>query len=48
LTHGFDVTFSVLAVLAIVGALVAAIFIEPQRRETEPIREEVVAVEEAA
>ena len=48
LTHGFDVTFSVLAVLAVVGALVAAIFIEPQRRETEPIREEVVAIEEAA
>src|SRR5438128_498219 len=51
LTHGFDVTFSVLTALAIVGALVAAIFIEPQRRvtEVEPQREEIIRpVEEAA
>ena len=32
LTHGFDVTFYVLSALAIVGALIAVIFIEPQRR----------------
>jgi EmrB/QacA subfamily drug resistance transporter len=48
LTHGFDVTFYVLAALAVVGALVAAIFIEPQRREVEPMREEAVPVSEAA
>jgi EmrB/QacA subfamily drug resistance transporter len=51
LTHGFDVTFYVLASLAILGALVAGIFIEPQRRreDAEPLRDDaVVAVEEAA
>jgi EmrB/QacA subfamily drug resistance transporter len=51
LTHGFDVTFYVLTGMAIVGALVAAIFIEPQRNsaEVEPLGEEaVVTVEEAA
>ena len=46
LTHGFDVTFYVLAGLAVLGALVAAIFIEPQRRER--VREQIVPLEEAA
>ena len=32
LTHGFDVTFYVLMGLALVGALVAAVFVEPQSR----------------
>ena len=35
LTHGFQVAFYVLTSLAIVGALVAAIFIEPRPRSTE-------------
>jgi EmrB/QacA subfamily drug resistance transporter len=51
LTHGFDVTFSVLTGLAIVGALIAAIFIEPHTRaeELEPVAEEIaIAMEEAA
>jgi EmrB/QacA subfamily drug resistance transporter len=50
LTHGFDVTFYVLTGLAIVGALVAAIFIEPPRRaEVEPVDDQTLAiVEEAA
>jgi EmrB/QacA subfamily drug resistance transporter len=43
LTHGFDVAFYALTALAVVGAFVAAVFIEPQRRqEVEP---EVVAQE---
>jgi EmrB/QacA subfamily drug resistance transporter len=51
LTHGFDITFSVLTVLAIVGALVAVIFIESQPRDAEieglnP--ETAVPIEEAA
>ena len=51
LTHGFDVTFYVLSALAIVGALIAVIFIEPQRRrpKVEPVGEDAfVAIEEAA
>jgi EmrB/QacA subfamily drug resistance transporter len=51
LTHGFDVTFYALAALAIAGALVAGIFIEPQSRlaPVEQIDEEALAViEEAA
>jgi sugar phosphate permease len=51
LTHGFDVTFAVLAAVAVAGALIAAIFIEPHpRREaaTVPEQEIVIALEEAA
>jgi EmrB/QacA subfamily drug resistance transporter len=51
LTHGFDVTFYALAALAIAGALVAGIFIEPQRQlaPVEQVGEEALAViEEAA
>ena len=51
LTHGFDVTFYVLTGLAIVGALVAAIFIEPHgpAEELEAIDQEALAaVQEAA
>jgi hypothetical protein len=51
LTHGFDVTFTVLAALAVVGALIAAVFIEPHVRvqELQPAAEELtVALEEAA
>jgi EmrB/QacA subfamily drug resistance transporter len=32
LTHGFDVAFYVLTALAVLGALIAAVFIEPQRQ----------------
>jgi EmrB/QacA subfamily drug resistance transporter len=32
LTHGFDVAFYVLTALAVFGALIAAVFIEPQRQ----------------
>jgi EmrB/QacA subfamily drug resistance transporter len=51
LTHGFDVTFYALTGLAILGALVAGIFIEPQRHanEPKPVGEGALAtVEEAA
>jgi MFS family permease len=51
LTHGFDVTFYALAALAIAGALVAGIFIEPQNRlvPVEQVGEEEIAlIEEAA
>ena len=45
LTHGFHVAFYALAGLAVVGAVIAAVFIEPQqRRQVEP---EVVAGEPA-
>ena len=44
LTHGFDVAFYALTGLALVGAVIAAVFIEPQRRKVEP---EVVATEPA-
>jgi EmrB/QacA subfamily drug resistance transporter len=42
LTHGFDVAFYVLTALALAGALVSAVFIEPQQQPAEP---EVVASE---
>jgi EmrB/QacA subfamily drug resistance transporter len=51
LTHGFQLSFYVLTALAVVGALVAAIFVEPQRRpaDVEPLGSEAVAIlEEAA
>jgi EmrB/QacA subfamily drug resistance transporter len=49
LTHGFNVTFYALAALAVAGALVAGIFIEPQRRAEPVVDEDAVAVlEEAA
>ena len=52
LTHGFDVTFYALTGLAIIGALVAAIFIEAQPRAAEieqPISAETaVSIGEAA
>ncbi len=51
LTHGFDVTFYALAALAVAGALVAGIFIEPQSRlaPVEHVDDEALAViEEAA
>ncbi len=51
LTHGFDVTFYALAALAIAGAVVAAIFIEPQNRlaAVEQVdQEEIALIEEAA
>jgi EmrB/QacA subfamily drug resistance transporter len=49
LTHGFNVTFYALAALAVAGALVAGIFIEPQRRAEPAVDEGAVAVlEEAA
>jgi predicted MFS family arabinose efflux permease len=51
LTHGFDITFYALAALAIGGALIAALFIEPQRRlaPVETVDEEALAtIEEAA
>jgi EmrB/QacA subfamily drug resistance transporter len=51
LTRGFDVAFWVLTGTAVVGALIAAIFIEPQRRPAtaEPVTEELTFVlEEAA
>jgi MFS family permease len=51
LTHGFDVTLTVLAALAIVGAAIAAVFVEPHVRvqELEPRAEELaIALEEAA
>jgi MFS family permease len=44
LTHGFDVAFYVLAALAVLGAVVAAVFIEPQQA----VEPEVVAPEPAA
>jgi EmrB/QacA subfamily drug resistance transporter len=49
LTHGFNVTFYALAALAVAGALVAGIFIEPQR-PAEPVvdEEEFAMIEEAA
>jgi EmrB/QacA subfamily drug resistance transporter len=51
LTHGFDVTFYALAALAIAGAVIAAIFIEPQNRlaPVEQVdQEEIALIEEAA
>ena len=51
LTHGFQLAFYVLTALAVAGALVAAIFVEPQPRpaEVEPLGSEAVAtLEEAA
>ena len=51
LTHGFQVTFYVLAALAIGGALVAAAFVRPQRPDTgiEPVFEDMPTfIEEAA
>jgi EmrB/QacA subfamily drug resistance transporter len=43
LTHGFDVAFYVLAALAVLGAVVAAVFIEPQRA----VEPEILAPEPA-
>jgi len=51
LTHGFQLAFYVLTALAVVGALVAAVFVEPQPRpaEVEALGSEAVAtLEEAA
>jgi EmrB/QacA subfamily drug resistance transporter len=50
LTHGFDVTFTVLAVVAVGGALLAAVFVRPPRpAQSEPVNEEVLTpIEEAA
>jgi MFS family permease len=49
LTHGFNVTFYALAALAVAGALVAGIFIEPQRQTEPSVDEGAIAVlEEAA
>ncbi len=51
LTHGFQLAFYVLTALAVVGALVAAVFVEPhpRRAEVEPLGSEAVAtLEEAA
>jgi EmrB/QacA subfamily drug resistance transporter len=52
LDYGFEAAFSVLAVLAIVGSLIAVIFIEPRRQrpaEVEVFRDDsVVPIEEAA
>jgi EmrB/QacA subfamily drug resistance transporter len=51
LTHGYRVGFTVLFAIALAGAVVAAIFIEPQvsRRVAEaPVPEETAVLEEAA
>ena len=51
LTHGFQVSFYALTGLAVVGALIAAVFVEPRPRvaEVEPLGSEAVAIlEEAA
>jgi Na+/melibiose symporter-like transporter len=49
LTHGFNVAFTVLTGAAIVGALIAAVFIEPHTPAVEPVQEQVIiAMEEAA
>jgi EmrB/QacA subfamily drug resistance transporter len=51
LTYGFDVAFYALTALAVAGAIISAVFIEPQRRNPEPqvvASEPVVTLEEAA
>jgi hypothetical protein len=50
LTHGFQSAFYVLTGLALVGAVIAAIFIEPQPRaaDVEALVDAVPAIEEAA
>jgi EmrB/QacA subfamily drug resistance transporter len=52
LTHGFQVSFAVLAVLAVVGAVLVAAFIEPRRPRDADVpvlhEEPTVALEEAA
>jgi hypothetical protein len=50
LTHGFDVAFYVLASLAVVGALIAALFVEsrPRRADVAELPERVTALQEAA
>jgi predicted MFS family arabinose efflux permease len=52
LTHGFQVSFAVLAVLAVLGAVLVAAFIEPRRPRDADVPvlhdEPIVALEEAA
>jgi predicted MFS family arabinose efflux permease len=52
LTHGFQVSFAVLAVLAVVGAVLVAAFIEPRRPRDADVpvlhEEPTIAFEEAA
>jgi MFS family permease len=52
LTHGFDVAFSVLAGLAVIGAVIAAVFVRPERRPADlvelPNADPRAAVGEAA
>jgi EmrB/QacA subfamily drug resistance transporter len=50
LTHGFETSFYVLTVLAVVGALIAATLIQPQPRPTElePHDQSITPLEEAA
>ncbi|HEU5010647.1 MAG TPA: MFS transporter, partial [Gaiellaceae bacterium] len=52
LTHGFQVSFAVLAVLAVAGAVLVAAFIEPRRPRDADVpvlhEESTVALEEAA
>jgi hypothetical protein len=52
LTHGFQVSFAVLAVLAVAGAVLVAAFIEPRRPRDADVpvlhEEPTIALEEAA
>jgi MFS family permease len=50
LTHGFDVAFYVLAALAVVGAMIAALFVEsrPRRADVAELPDRAAALQEAA
>jgi EmrB/QacA subfamily drug resistance transporter len=50
LTHGFDVAFYVLASVAVIGALIAALFVEsrPRHAEVAELPDRVAALQEAA
>jgi hypothetical protein len=51
LTHGFQIAFYTLTGLAVVGLVIAAVFVErrPQLAEVQPLRAESIAtLEEAA